>query len=123
VKQPAGLPDFSIALGRAVKLFELKTGSDLSWSELARRVDKRLGKEGGMDAAKMSRIKLGQQEPSRLEIWALALELDADPRELAFPASAVSAVPKEPAEIHHGDVVTPEDERARKTASKRRRTG
>lgn len=68
----------------AIKLYELRTGEDLTWAELGRRVWKRLKREGEVDTSKLSRIKLGQQLLTIPEAGAFADELGVFKGWLAF---------------------------------------
>lgn len=87
--------DGAAQLRREMKEFELRTGDDLSWSELGRRAWKVLGRAGAPDTSKLSRIKKGQQEPSLEELWAFGAVLGVPPGQVAFPnlLSVVSSAP------------------------------
>lgn len=67
----------------ALKRYEMAIRRELPWSELGRRVWVTLGETG--DSAKwVSRIKLGQQEPSVAEAGAIAYILNVSPLWLAW---------------------------------------
>jgi hypothetical protein len=84
----------------ALKHYELRKKEDISWSELGRRVWRVLG-EGGDSAKWVSRVKLGQQQPSVAEGGAIAFLLDVSPLWLfweigemgRFPMPAEEALP------------------------------
>lgn len=74
----------ALRLREAIKRYELRTGEDLTWIELGRRVTRELGGNGAPDTSKFSRIKLDQQAPTLAEVAAFAVVLGVDPGWLAF---------------------------------------
>lgn len=75
---PAFSSSMTLRIREALKHHELRTGEDLSWAELGRRVWALLQAEG--DSAKwVSRVKLGPQQPSVAEGGAIAYLLNVSP--------------------------------------------
>lgn len=81
----------------ALKRYEAETGEDLSWSELGRRVWALLAR-GDVDTSKISRIKLGQQDPSIAEGGAFAYVLDVDPIWMFYEIGEMGRFPRPEAE-------------------------
>jgi len=76
----------------ALKRYELREGEDVSWSELGRRVWRTL-EESGDSAKWVSRVKLGQQEPSVAEGGAIAYLLDVSPLWLFWEIGTMDRFP------------------------------
>jgi hypothetical protein len=76
-KDPAlqAAEEIAARLRIALRHHALNTDEDLSWSELGRRVWRRLGLTSAVDTSKISRIKLGQQLATVVEYGAFADEL------------------------------------------------
>lgn len=76
----------------ALKRYEVRIRMELPWTELGRRVWITLGETG--DSAKwVSRIKLGQQEPSVAEAGAIAYVLDVSPLWLCWNVGDMGSWP------------------------------
>ena len=90
----------------ALKRYELREGEDVSWSELGRRVWRVLQETG--DSAKwVSRVKLGQQEPSVAEGGAIAYLLDVSPLWLFYDIGEMGRFPRNVSAPGGGDRAAP----------------
>jgi hypothetical protein len=108
----------------ALKRYEMRIRQELPWSELGRRVWQTLGETG--DSTKwVSRVKLGQQEPTVREAGAIAYVLDASPLWLCWNLGDIGSWPDDiedsiPEPVATSVVASPTSHEEQRAAAKRK---